>query len=417
MKVEKRENLENRQVRLVISVDPEAWKSALQNAYEGLKAQCPLEGEVTMEKLCEKYGDDFLYQPAVNAVYPQALVEAVQAENISIGGTPELTVESIGAGGFTFSAVIDLYPEVKLGQYKGLSAVYPEAELSNDDVDSAIADYLHEHVLPSSPQVAAMGDQVMIDFEGFVDGKPFEGGKAEMYPLQLGSGTFIPGFEEQVAGMKVDDERDISVTFPREYVESLAGKEAVFHIKMHEITRYTPPVLDDEFARSQDFADAAALRRDIMDTALQAKQIDARNAFTQSLIDQVIEGMEVELPDSMVEGQLNGLMNDLAAQMQAQGMELSQYLEMGGLTMEDLRNRAREQAAASARFELAMMAIAEAENITVSEDEMEREYAQMAQVYGMDVSEIRRQLPSVRLQHDMKIAKAQALIVDTAKRK
>lgn len=417
MKVEKRENLENRQVRLSVSVDPEAWKKALKDAYEGLKAQCPMEGEVTMEKLCEKYGDDFLYQPAVNAVYPQALVEAVQAENISIGGTPSLTVESISAEGFTFAAVIDLYPEVKLGRYKGLSAVYPSVELSNDDVDTAIAEYLHEHVLPSNPEVAAMGDQVMIDFEGFVDGKPFDGGKAEMYPLQLGSGTFIPGFEEQVAGMKVDDERDISVTFPKEYVESLAGKDAVFHIKVHEITRYTPPTLDDEFAKSQNFADAGALRRDIMDTALKTKELDARNAFTQSLIDQVVNGMEVELPESMVEGQLNGLMNDLSAQMQAQGMELQQYLDMAGLTMEDLRGRAREQAITSARFELAMMAIADAENITVTDGEIEREYAQMAQVYGMDVAEIRKQLPSVRIQHDMKIAKAQAVIVESAKRK
>ena len=417
MKVEKRENLENRQVRLTVSVDTEVWKKALKDAYEGLRAQCPMEGEVTMEKLCEKYGDDFLYQPAVNAVYPQALVEAVQAENISIGGTPSLTVESIGAEGFTFAAVIDLYPEVKLGQYKGLSAVYPTVELSNDDVDAAIAGYLHEHVLPSSPEAAAMGDQVMIDFEGFVDGKPFEGGKAEMYPLVLGSGTFIPGFEEQLAGMRVDDERDISVTFPGEYVESLAGKDAVFHIRMHEITRYTPPTLDDEFARSQGFEDAAALRRDIMDTALKTKELDARNAFTRDLIDQVMDGMEAELPESMVEGQLNGLMNDLTAQMQAQGMELSQYLEMAGLTMDDLRSRAREQAISSARFELAMMAIAEAEDITVTDAEIEREYAQMAQVYAMDAAEIRRQLPPVRIQHDMKIAKAQAVVVDSARRK
>ena len=152
-------------------------------------------------------------------------------------------------------------------------------------------------------------------------------------------------------------------------------------------------MLDDAFARTQDFADAAALRRDIMDTALKAKEMDARNSFLQELIQQVVDSMEAELPDSMVEGQLNGLMNDLAAQMQAQGMELQQYLEMAGLTMEDLRSRAREQAVASARFELAMMAIAEAENISVTQEELDREYAKMAQLYGMDAAEIRRQLP------------------------
>ena len=417
MKVEKRENLENRQVRLTVSVDSDLWKKALKDAYEGLKAQCPLEGEVTMERLCEKYGDAFLYQPAVNDTYPQALVEAIREENLSLAGTPSLTVEHIGADGFTFAAVIDLYPEVKLGQYKGLSAVYPQVELSNDDVEAAIAAYLQERVLPSTPEAAAMGDQVMIDFEGFVDGEAFEGGKAEMYPLVLGSGTFIPGFEEQLAGMKAGEERDITVTFPEAYVEPLAGKKAVFRIKLPEITRYTAPVLDDAFARAQDFADAAALRRDIMDTALKAKEMDARNSFLQELIQQVVDGMEAELPDSMVEGQLNGLMNDLAAQMQAQGMELQQYLEMAGLTMEDLRSRAREQAVASARFELAMMAIAEAENISVTQEELDREYAKMAQLYGMDAAEIRRQLPEVRLQHDMKIAKAQSVIAESAKRK
>ena len=142
MKVEKRENLENRQVRLTVSVDSDLWKKALKDAYEGLKAQCPLEGEITMERLCEKYGDAFLYQPAVNETYPQALVEAIREENLSLAGTPSLTVEHIGADGFTFAAVIDLYPEVKLGQYKGLSAVYPQVELSNDDVEAAIAAYL-----------------------------------------------------------------------------------------------------------------------------------------------------------------------------------------------------------------------------------------------------------------------------------
>ena len=214
MEIKKRENIpENRQVRLTVAVDRGTWQDALMHCYNGIKALCPVEGEPTREKIEAVYGSDFLYQEAVNETYPQALVDAIGQEDISIAGTPTLTVEDIGPDGFTFTALIDLYPEVKLGQYKGLSAVYPQAELSEEDTQAALEEYARAHMTAEHPDRAAMGDEVVLDFEGFVDGVAFEGGKGESYPLLLGSGYFIPGFEEQVAGARTGEERDIHVTF------------------------------------------------------------------------------------------------------------------------------------------------------------------------------------------------------------
>lgn len=215
MEIKKRENIpENRQVRLTVAVDRGTWQDALMHCYNGIKALCPVEGEPTREKIEAVYGSDFLYQEAVNETYPQALVDAIGQEDISIAGTPTLTVEDIGPDGFTFTALIDLYPEVKLGQYKGLSAVYPQAELSEEDTQAALEEYARAHMTEEHPDRAAMGDEVVLDFEGFVDGVAFEGGKGESYPLLLGSGYFIPGFEEQVAGARTGEERDIHVTSP-----------------------------------------------------------------------------------------------------------------------------------------------------------------------------------------------------------
>ena len=328
MQIIKREELpEKRQVRLTIAVDKDTWQQSLERCYQGVRSVFPVQGEPTREKLEKQYGPEFLYQDAVNDTYPQALVEAIGSSDIQIAGTPTLSVETIGPEGYTFSAVIDLYPEVQLGQYKGLSAVYPQAELSNDDTEAALDEYARAHPDVQHPDRAAMGDEVVLDFEGFVDGVPFEGGKGEQYPLLLGSGYFIPGFEEQVAGAAVGEERDVNVTFPTEYVPELAGKDAVFRIKVHQITRRAMPEWTDEFARRQGFEDLPALRRAVMETAVQKKQAQAAEQFANELIRQVTEGMTVTIPDAMVENQLDGLINELRGHLQAQGVTLEQYLE------------------------------------------------------------------------------------------
>ena len=408
---------EKRQVRLAISVDRETWQQSLARCYEGVKSVFPVEGESTRENIEKKYGAEFLYQDAVNDTYPQALVEAIGQSDIQIAGTPTLTVEKISGDGYTFTAVIDLYPEVQLGQYKGLTAVYPEVELNSDDTESALAEYARTHPVVEHPERAAMGDEVTLDFEGFVDGVPFEGGKGEQYPLLLGSGYFVPGFEEQVAGAAVGEERDVKVTFPAEYVPELAGKDAVFRIKVHQITRRTTPEWNDDFARQQGFADVSSLRRAVMESAVQKKQAQAAEQFANALIRQVTEGMTVTIPDAMVENQLDGIINELRSHMQSQGYDLEPYLETCGMTLEQLRDHTREQAAAATRYELAMTEIARREGIDVTEADVDAKYEELSHQYGLSVELLRQQLPPLRLRHDLKLAAAQAVVVNTAKRK
>lgn len=412
-----RENKENRQVVLTIQVERDPWEKALNEAYEQSKNLFKKEdGSLpTRQEMEEKHGADVFYQDAVNSTFPVALVEAVRQEDISVAGAPELSVESIGPDGYVFTALIDLYPEVKLGQYKGLSAPRPTVELSDDDVTAAIEEYLQNHLAEEHPKKAAMGNEVVLDFEGFVNGVPFEGGKAEQYPLLLGSGYFIPGFEEQVAGMAVGDERDIAVTFPAQYAPELAGKDAVFHIKVHKITRRVKPVMDDAFAKAQGFADASALRRSIMEQAVRAKQQEAMDAFADALVQQVIAGMEVDIPERMVTCQLDGLMRDLEQQLMQQGATMDAYLEMAGITRDDLRRQAESSARAAVEFELAMTEIARRENIQFTDAELEEKYTQMSALYGMTPDQLKQSLPIERLTHDLRLARARAIIVDSAK--
>ena len=417
MEIKKRQDIpENRQVRLTIAVDTETWQRSLARCYDAIKSIAPVEGEATRASIEAKYGPEFLYQEAVNDTYPQALVEAIQQEDLLIAGTPTLTVEEIGPEGYTFDAVIDLYPEVTLGAYKGLRAAYPEVELSEEDTQAALEEYARVHQDVTHPERAAMGDEVIIDFEGFLDGVPFEGGKGEQQPLLLGSGYFIPGFEEQVAGAAAGEERDIRVTFPAAYTPELAGKDAVFHIKVHEITRRAAPVLDDAFAGKQGFEDVSALRRAVMEGAVAQKQAQAARQFADALVQQVIDGMTVTIPDAMVENQLDGLIAQLRGQLEGQGATLEQYLEYSGTTMEQLREHAREQAATAARYELAMTEIARREGIEITEEELEQQYGALSAQYGLSRELLRQQLPPMKLRHDLKLARARAVVVENAKR-
>ena len=409
-----REDKENRQVLLTIRVERGPWQQALDAAFENAKKL--FDGCQARAQLEEKHGADVLYQDAVNATFPTALTEAVNSQGLMVVGAPTLNITQIGPDGYEFTALITLYPEVKLGQYKGLKAAYPSVEFSEDDTAAAMEAYCRDHTLSEPVDRAAMGDEVTLDFEGFVDGVPFDGGKAEKYPLTLGSGAFIPGFEEQVAGICVDEERDIHVTFPTRYAPELAGKDATFHIRARSIVRHTIPTLDDQFARTQGFADAAELRRAIMAQALERKESEARGAFADALISQIIASTEVDVPAAMVEDQLSGLIGQLAAHLQSQGMELDQYLEMGGMTMDDLRARARDQAEYAARYELIMMEIIRRENIEVTAADVEPEYEELSRKHGVPMEQVKKLLPVMRLIHETRLLRARNLVVDSAVR-
>lgn len=417
MKIIKREDIpEKRQVKLTVAVDRETWQASLARCYDAIKSLAPVEGEATRANIEAKYGGEFLYQEAVNDTYPQALVEAIGQADLLIAGTPTLAVETIGDDGYTFTAVIDLYPEVTLGQYKGLAAVYPEVELSEDDTQNALEEYARAHMTEEHPDRAAMGDEALIDFEGFVDGVAFEGGKGEQYPLLLGSGYFIPGFEEQVAGAVVGEERDIHVTFPTAYTPELAGKKAVFKVKLHHVTRRTVPTLDDAFAKEQGFEDVSALRRAVMEQAVAQKQAQAAAQYGDALVQQVIDGMTVDIPDAMVENQIDGLIAQLRGTVESQGATLEQYLDASGTTMEQLRDHARQQADSAARYELAMTEIARLENIEITDADVEEQYAALSAQYGLSKDLIRQQLPPMRVRHDLKLSHARKVVVENGKR-
>lgn len=408
-----RQDREDRRVLLTIRVEQEPWHRALDEAFEHTKSLFDCADRAALEA---RHGADVLYQDAVNATFPAALTEAVNSQSLMVVGAPELNILSIGPDGYEFTALITLYPEVKLGQYKGLKAVYPSVELSDDDVTAAMEDYCRDHTLSETVDRAAMGDEVVLDFEGFLNGVPFEGGKGENYPLVLGSGAFIPGFEEQLSGIRPGEEREIHVTFPTQYTPELAGKDAMFRVRARAVNRRTIPVLDDAFAVSQGYEDAAALRRAVMAQALARKESEARGAFADALIGQVIAATEAEVPAAMVEDQITGLIGQLAAHLQAQGMELPQYLEMGGLTMEDLRERVREQAAYAARYELVMMEIIRREGIVVTEADVEPEYQELSRKHGVPIEQVKKLLPLMRLIHETRLLRARNLVVDSAVR-
>ena len=408
-----RQDREDRRVLLTIRVEQEPWHRALDEAFEHTKSLFDCADRAALEA---RHGADVLYQDAVNATFPAALTEAVNSQSLMVVGAPELNILSIGPDGYEFTALITLYPEVKLGQYKGLKAVYPSVELSDDDVTAAMEDYCRDHTLSETVDRAAMGDEVVLDFEGFLNGVPFEGGKGENYPLVLGSGAFIPGFEEQLSGIRPGEEREIHVTFPTQYTPELAGKDAMFRVRARAVNRCTIPVLDDAFAVSQGYEDAAALRRAVMAQALARKESEARGAFADALIGQVIAATEAEVPAAMVEDQITGLIGQLAAHLQAQGMELPQYLEMGGLTMEDLRERVREQATYAARYELVMMEIIRREGIVVTEADVEPEYQELSRKHGVPIEQVKKLLPLMRLIHETRLLRARNLVVDSAVR-
>ena len=370
-----------------------------------------------MRRWKKAYSHDLFYQEAVNETFPAALVEAIASEDIQIAAPPALNVETIGPDGYTFTALIDLYPEVKLGQYKGLSAPWENVELSDDDTNEAIQRFLTEHLVEQEQDRAAMGDEVTLDFEGFVDGVPFEGGKGEGYPLLLGSGMFIPGFEEQVAGIRPEEERDVHSPSPPSMCRSWRARMPPSTSRPTASVRRSLPQLTDAFAQEQGFEDVSHLRRSIMEQAILQKQQAASNAFAEALMQQVVAGMEVQLPDSMVESQLTGILQELQQHLESQGASLSDYLQAAQLTMDDLRDHARENAVAAARYELAMTEIARQEGITITEEELEEKYQEMAALYGMTVPQLREQVPPARLQHDLKLAKARAVVVDSALRK
>ncbi len=405
-----------------VTVAPEVFADACKSAYMKQRKSIQLpgfrKGKATqgIEKV---YGEGAFYEEALEIVYPKAVSEAIEEAGLRTVDQPfDLDVPVMSkAEGVEMKMKVTVYPEVKLGDYKGLKATMLPTEASDEDVETELENMRdrNSRLVSVDDREAQMGDTAEIDFEGFVDGVAFDGGKGENYPLELGSGSFIPGFEEQVAGHKIDEEFDVNVTFPEEYAAELAGKDAVFKCKIHEIKTKEMPELDDEFVKDvSEFDTLDELKADIKKNLSEKKEADAKADFENQLIEQVVENMECEIPECMFESRTNEMVQDYSYRLQMQGIDLNTYLSYMGQDMDTFKKTFREGSENQVKASIALEAIVAAENIEVTDEEIDAEVAKLADQYKMEADQIKAAVPADQLASDIKTRKALDLVVESA---
>ena len=414
MNVKSVEKKEHSIVELVIEVGHDEFESAIEKVYRKQRGKISVpgfrKGKAPRKIIEGMYGSAVFYEDAINEIYPEAYATAVDQEKLDVVAWPDVEIKEVGKDGFTFLAKVTVRPEVKLGEYKGLTAEKDEVSVSDEDVDNELKPYIARATrMVTVEREAKNGDTAVIDFEGFKDGVPFEGGKAEKYSLELGSGSFIPGFEDQVAGMKAGEEKDVNVTFPEDYgAKDLAGAPAVFKVKVHEVQEKQVPALDDEFAKDvSEFDTLEAFKKDLADKVKARKETSAENMFKNALIQQVVENMEVEIPDAMVDYEADKLVNNYAQRVTSQGMPFEQYLAMMGMTMEQMKEQAKEQALHQVQSDLALGAIVEAEKIEISDEDVDAAIKRLAEQYGMTEEQVKSALNIEDLKKDLAREKAE----------
>lgn len=408
-----------------VTVDADVFKEACKSAYlkQRKSIQIPgfRKGKATQGMVEKVYGEGAFYEEALEIVYPDAVQEAFDAAGLKVVDQPydlEVPVMSKSEG-VEMKMKVTTYPEVKLGEYKGLEAKMLDTEASDEDVENELKNMQdrNSRLVSVDDRAAEMGDTAEIDFEGFVDGVAFDGGKGENYPLELGSNSFIPGFEEQVAGHKIDEEFDVNVTFPEEYEPSLAGKDAVFKCKIHEIKVKELPELDDEFAKDvSEFDTLDELKADLKKQISERKEKDAKVDFENQVLEQVVENMEVEVPECMNEQKCDEMIQDYSYRLQMQGIDLATYLQYLGQTMEQFKAQFAEGAKKQVLVSLALDAIVDAEKIEATEEEIDAEIAKLAEQYNMDADQIKAAVPAEQLSKDIVTRKAVDFVVDNAKK-
>ncbi|GLI06645.1 trigger factor [Paenibacillus tyrfis] len=392
------EKIEKNVAVLDIEVDADQVAAALDKAFKKVvnKVNVPgfRKGKVPRAIFESKFGVESLYQDALDIIVPDAYIAAVQETGIQPVDRPEVDVEQFGKGQvLKFKAKVTVKPEVELGEYKGIALEAPSVEVTAEEVNEELEKLQKRHaeLVPVEAGAAENGDIVSIDFEGFVDGAPFEGGKAERYSLELGSGSFIPGFEEQVVGLEKDGEKDITVTFPENYhAEELKGKEAVFKIKLHDIKRKNLPALDDEFAKDvSEFDTLDEYKADLENKLKERKQSEADRKKENDLVEKASETAQVEIPEVMINDEAEQMVKEFENRLRTQGMNIDMYYQFTGQSAEDLKGQMRSDAEKRVRNNLVLEAIAKAENLEATEEEINAELENLAQMYGRSVDEIR----------------------------
>ncbi|MET3727603.1 trigger factor [Fictibacillus halophilus] len=423
------EKLEGNQGVLTVEVEATEVDTALDQAFKKVVKQVNVpgfrKGKMPRRLFEQRFGVESLYQDALDILLPKAYGDAVQEAGIEPVDRPEVDIEKMEQGSnLVFTAKVIVKPEVKLGDYKGLEVEKTETEVTDEDVQSELTSLQEQQaeLVVKEEGTVENGDTVNIDFEGFVDGEAFEGGKAENYSLEIGSGSFIPGFEEQLVGEKAGAEKEVNVNFPEEYhAEELAGKPAVFKVKIHDIKAKQLPELNDEFAKEAE-GDAETLedlKKELRTKLEESKKQEAENKTRETVIEKASENAEIDIPEAMVNTELDRMVQEFGQRLQMQGMNLDLYYQFSGTSEEALREQMKEDAGKRVRTNLVLEAIVEAENIEVSEEEIDAELSKMAEMYQMEVEQIKQMLAmqggNDAVAADLKVRKAIDFLVENSK--
>lgn len=407
---------------LEVEISAEDFEAAQVKAFAKQKNRISLpgfrKGKVTRKMAENFYGKGFLYEDALDICYPDAVEGAIKEAGLEVVGTKSADIKLIGAEGVELSIEVFVKPEIELKAYKELKATKKKVEATDEEVKAKLDELVERNARIVSVEDRAVkdGDIAVIDFEGFVDGVAFEGGKAEEYELTIGSGSFIPGFEDQIIGHNSGDEFDVNVTFPEEYAPELAGKAAVFKIKLHEIKEKQLPEVDDEFA--QDAADCDtvdALKKSIVDEIKKQKEDENEREIRTQLFEKLAENVVAEIPDVMVETELDNQIKDIDYRLSSQGIGFENYLKYMGMTVEQYREQAKPDAEKQVKIRLALEKIVELEGIEVSDEDVEKEYEKFASQYQMELDQIKKIISAEGLKKDMAIDKAIDFVRENAK--
>ena len=425
MKILKNEVREGSKVYLEIEVEKDVFEEAVERSYKKNVKSITIQGfrkGRAPRKIIEKmYGEGIFYDDAINFVCPDAYDEAVKELNLDTVDQPEVDIVTIGGDdNFVFSALVTVKPEVKLGEYKGLEVERKVKEVTEADIDAEVKQAQENcaRVTTLEEGTPEMGDSVVLDYEGSVDGVPFEGGKDSNYELKLGSGTFIPGFEEQLVGKPLNEEVLVNVTFPEEYhAEELKGKAAVFKCVMHAINKKELPEIDDEFAKDVSTFDTLdEYKKDIEAKLKEKYEKEADAEFENAVLEKAAENIEVEIPEAMIERQIDSYINDMAQRVESQGIPFDKYLELTGMTEEMIRTQMRPQAEKGAKIALMLENVAKAEGVEATDEDLDEEIKKLSEAYSIEYDKVKEIVGpnESAMKQDIVMRKTIKLLTDSA---
>ena len=422
MNIKSNEKKENSTFELVIEVGAAEFQAAIDKVYNRQKNRINVPGfrkGKAPRKMVEKmYGAEIFFEDAISLAYPDAYEAALRETDIKPVAYPQLEVLDVSADGFTFKATVTVKPEASIKDYKGLQVAKPDVKVSAADIKAELKPYIDRASrLVSVERKAKKGDTAVIDFEGFKDGEPFQGGKGANYSLELGSGSFVPGFEDQVIGMKAGDEKDLDITFPENYTPELAGAAVVFKVKVHEVKEKQEPDVDDEFAKDvSEFETLDEFKKDLGEKLKARRQEQADRDFEAAVIDALLEKLECEVPQAMVDYRADKMLEDYANRIQGQGIGFEDYLRMMGMSVDDMRAQSKNAADRAVRSDLALESVAAAEGIEVSDADVDEEIGKLAEQYSMEVKKVKAIVNAEDVRHDLMVRKALELVKSSVKK-